>query len=93
MTTKQLALAQGTVNPIAGRRIGVVNAGTEHDRVWAKIMVVGGPSQIDVRIDEGTPTSLEGFGTITLVGFAEPADPERGRGPVIAVEIELADEP
>lgn len=90
MTTKQLQFAQGTMNAVGGRRIGIVNVGTENERAWAKLMVIGGPAQIDARVDEGVPFEIEGLGTLTLVGIAVPADPGMNRGPVIDVEIELA---
>lgn len=89
MTSRQLELAQGAMTPVGGRRIGVVNVGEEDGRAWATIMVVGGPSQVDARIDAGVSHRLEGYGDITLLGIAEPADLARRRGPVIAVEIDV----
>ncbi|MGO2111186.1 MAG: hypothetical protein ACTH31_06195 [Pseudoclavibacter sp.] len=93
MTTKQFEFAQGTVNPVGGRRIGVVNAGVDGGESWAKLMIIGGPAQVDATVGQGEPLVVEGFGTVTLRGIAVPADAARNRGPVISVEIELADTP
>lgn len=87
--TKRMNVAQGTMNPVGGHRIGVVNVGDEAGRAWAKLTVIGPDGQVDARLDEGATLTVEGLGAISFAEVVEPADPERRRGAVIALDVTL----
>lgn len=88
---QQLQFVQGTMNRVGSRRIGIVGVGRDGARAWAKLMIVGGASQVDARLDEGVPVTFEGIGRVTLTGIEREADEAARRGAVIGVVVETAD--
>lgn len=89
--TQHVQVVQGSMNRLGERRVGIVGVGRDGDRAWVKLMVIGGPSQADARLDQGVPVTFDGIGRVTLTGIVRESDEAARRGAVIELRIDADD--